>query len=207
MKVTLKSIFFNIYAKNLIIAAVLFIILCFAALKWLDDYTQHGDSVEIPDVKGLTVELAEPVFAGRNLVYQVIDSAFHKNFPPGGIIETIPSAGAKVKKGRTIFLRINSKDAQLTSIPDVEGSSQRQALAILHSLGFEKITVGLVPGQFRDLVVGIEIDGRKIQSGEKAPLDIPITLLVSSGLGEPDIIGIINDTVVNTEHGEGENWY
>lgn len=207
MKITAKSVLSNICVKNILLAVILLLTVCLATLKWLENYTQHGDSVEIPDVKGLTVENAMPVLAGRNITHQIIDSAFYKNLPPGGIIETIPSAGSKVKKGRTIFLRINSKNAQLTPLPDVEGSSQRQAAAILRSNGIENITVRMIPGQFRDLVVGLETDGRTIQAGEKISPDIPVTILVSSGLDEPNISEIINDTTVSTGYDESENWY
>ncbi|MDR1371980.1 MAG: PASTA domain-containing protein [Dysgonamonadaceae bacterium] len=207
MNTSFKSILSNIYVKNLLAAFAILCLLCFFTMKWIESYTRHGEYVEIPNVKGLTVEKAETVFANSNLTYQVIDSAFYKNLLPGGIIETIPSAGSKVKKGRTVFLRINSVDAQLTALPEVKDMSQRQAYAILRSLGFEKIETRFVPGQFRDLVTGLESRGQTVNPGEKVPLDIPLSLLVSSGSGEPDMTDIINDSTVNTEHGDGENWY
>jgi hypothetical protein len=206
----MKKILSNIYVKNLLAAVAILLLLFFIILKWLDAYTMHGESVEIPDVKGLTVEKAERVFAGMNLSCQVSDSAFYKEMPPGAIIETIPTVGSKVKKGRTVFLRINSVEIHLVPLPDVKDMSQRQALAVLRSFGFEKIKVRPVPGQFRDLVVGLENRGVEVKAGEKIPLDAPLELLVASGGGD-DIMDFINDTIANPVQSENdsdtENWY
>jgi len=206
MKFSFKTVFSNIYIKNLLAAIIIVIVLCFAVLKWLDSYTQHGESVEIPDVTKLTVEKAEPIFAAKNLLCQVIDSTFYDGWPSGAIIETVPAAGSKIKMGRTVFLRVNSLEIRLKSLPDVKDMSQRVARAKLRSLGFEKVGIRFVPG-FRDLAVGLESRGREMQAGEKVSLDTPLELLVGSGEGDFGLTEIINDTVVNTEHGEGENWY
>jgi beta-lactam-binding protein with PASTA domain len=203
----MKSFISNIYVKTLLIAAAVLIITCAATLKWLETYTRHGSSIEIPDISGLTVDSAAQRLAVHNITYQITDSAFQKDLPIGVIIETIPAAGSKVKEGCTIFLRINSDKVRLTSLPDVENSSQRQAETILRSNGIKNITVRIVPGQHRDLVTGLEIRGQAVQAGEKVPPDVQLTILVSSGLGEPDIDDIINDTIVNIEHDDGENWY
>lgn len=197
----------SITVKNLIAALAVIGIVCFVALRWLDFYTQHGESVEIPDVRGITISEAEPLFARMSLSCQVIDSTFNSSLPAGSIIETIPSAGSKVKKGRRVFFRVNSIEAQLTPLPNVNDISQREARAMLRSMGFENLSVRLVPGQFRDLAIGLEINGREMKAGEKVPLNTPIVLLVSSGNGEADIEAVLNDTLVNPEYNEGENWY
>lgn len=131
----------NIYVKNLLIAVLIFLVLVFAILSWLKVYTQHGEAVEVPDVKGLQLEKAEAFFTSKDLFFQVIDSTFSKSAIPGSILETVPPIGAKVKKGRTIYLKINSFTAQLITVPDVKDLSQRQAFGMSYIVGIHDTNV------------------------------------------------------------------
>ncbi|GHU64481.1 PASTA domain-containing protein [Bacteroidia bacterium] len=197
------SFFTNIFIRNLIAAIIILITLSIGVLKWLDTYTHHGESVEIPEVKGMQVEIAAPLFSGRELSYEINDSTFDKRVKPGSIIETNPPVGTKVKKGRKVYLTINSFMAQRITIPEVKDLSQRQASAILRSIGFEKVEIRRVPGAYQDLVVGIESRGRTVEAGERLTLETSLTLLVSSGTEE-----IINpeDSIVSDREPE-ESWF
>jgi beta-lactam-binding protein with PASTA domain len=197
------SFFTNIFIRNLIAAVLLLIILAIAALKWLEVYTHHGESVEVPEVKGMQVEIAGPLFTGRELFYEINDSTFDKRVNPGSIIETDPPVGTKVKKGRTIYLTTNSVMARRVAVPEVKDLSQRQAITILRSVGFESLNIKPVPGVYRNLVVGIESQGRRVESGERLTLETQLTLLVSSGSKET-----INpeDSIVSDREPE-ESWF
>ena len=175
------NFFKNIIVKNLILAIILLIVVVFGISWWLNVYTRHGESVEIPNVKALKLETAKPLFEAKNLSYQVIDSTYNKAVSPGTIIETIPPVGSKVKEGRTIYIRLNSYSAGMISIPDVRDVSQRQATAMLKALGFEKILIRWVEGPYRDLVIGLEYHGRALQIKDKVPAEAVLTLLVSTG--------------------------
>jgi beta-lactam-binding protein with PASTA domain len=196
--------FKNIYVKNLLAAVLVLVVLLIAVLAWLGIYTQHGEAVEVPDVKGLQVEKAEPFFASKELQYQIIDSVFSKGAIPGSIVETIPSVGSKVKKGRTIYLKINSFTAQLLTVPDVKDLSLRHALAMLKSIGFERVETKSVQGIYRDLVIGLESKGVPVAPGEKIPVSTPLSLLVSSGTGE---MIFTEDTSVILEGTPDESWF
>jgi beta-lactam-binding protein with PASTA domain len=198
---------FNFFKKhilfaNLLLALFIVIMLVYILLLWLDAYTNHGEAVGVPDVKGLQVEDAAPFFQTNELYYTVIDSQFVKNAIPGTILETIPPIGTRVKKGRTIYLTINSFSAKLLTVPDVIDMSQRQALSMLKSLGFESIREELVPGAFRELVVGLEMRGKALNVGDKIPSDSPLTLLISSGAEE-----FISEEENELEIAEEESWF
>jgi beta-lactam-binding protein with PASTA domain len=195
----------NIYVKNLLIAVLVFLVLVFVILSWLKVYTQHGEGVEVPDVKGLQIEKAEAFFTSKELYFQIIDSTFSKGAIPGSILETVPPIGSKVKKGRTIYLKINSFTAQLIAVPDVKDLSQRQALAMLQSIGFERVAIKLVPGAYRDLALGLESRGMPVEPGSKFSLDTPLSILVSSGTGNPEMQG--EDTSVILERTPDESWF
>jgi len=195
----LEKLFKNIIVKNLVLVILLVIVLVFGISWWLNVYTQHGKSVEIPNVKNLKLELAKPLFEANNLYYQVIDSTYNKMVSPGTIIETIPPVGSKVKKGRTIYIRLNSYSAGMISVPDVRDVSQRQATAMLKALGFEKINTRWVDGQYQDLVMGLEYRGRMLQIKDKVPADAVLTLLVSLGSNTDEPMDSLSNTSVQDE--------
>jgi beta-lactam-binding protein with PASTA domain len=176
-----RSFLKNIYIRNLLGLILVIVVLISLLFFWLSAYTQHGKSVEVPDVKGLSIDNAKPFFDSKNLTYSVVDSVFVKNGTPGTIAETTPPIGSIVKNGRTIYLKIISFLPPLITIPDVKDSSQRQSLAMLHSLGFENVEIKMVPGVYRDLVMGLESKGSSIEAGQRVPASTPLSILVSSG--------------------------
>jgi len=189
----LEKLFKNIIFKNLVVLILLVIVLVSIISWWLNAYTHHGESVEIPNVKSLKLEAAKPLFDANDLSYQVIDSTYNKMVSPGTIIETIPPVGSMVKRGRTVYIRLNSYSAGMISIPDLRDVSQRQATAMLKALGFEKINTRWVDGQFRDLVKGLEYRGRMLQINDKVPADAVLTLLVSLGGNTDEPMDTLNN--------------
>ena len=171
----------NIYIRNLLGLIFASGLLLYVVLIGLNRYTQHGKTVEVPEVKGLSVKQAGPFFAKKKLYFAVVDSVFIKNAIPETIAETTPPVGSKVKKGRTIYVKIVAYLPQLIAIPDVKDSSQRQSMAMLKSLGFENIEIKTVPGIYRELVMGIESKGKPLEAGRRVPANTPLSLLVSSG--------------------------
>ena len=110
--------------------------LIYGTLLWLDSYTRHNQAVVVPDVKRMTVDEAEPSLAERGLRYNIIDSVFSKDVPPGAIVEVVPAPGSKVKQGRILFVTINANTSLMAVLPEVADLSFRQAYALLRSLGF-----------------------------------------------------------------------
>ena len=191
-----RTVFSNIYVRNILGLILVSVLLVSAVLIWLGHYTQHGKAVEVPDVKGISVELAEPFFTRMNLHFLVVDSVFNKNATPGSITETTPPVGSKVKEGRTIYLKVNSYLPPFITIPEVKDTSQRQSYAMLRSLGFESINMKMVPGVYRNLVVGLESRGIALEAGQRVPANTPLSLLVSSGSGDDFLTEIPQDSVV-----------
>ena len=81
-------------------------------------------------------------------------------------------------------MKINAFQPNLITIPDVKNTSHRQALAMLQSLGFEEISEKKVKGQYMDLVMGLESNGKSLKPGQRIPANTPLELLVSSGSEE-----------------------
>jgi beta-lactam-binding protein with PASTA domain len=205
----------NFFKKHLIIAnfllavAIVCVLMC-ALMVGLNACTHHGKEVTIPDVRGFHLEEAATYIKIRTLKYEVTESLFVKGTEPGTILETVPSIGSSVKEGRTIYLKVSSYIAKLFTVPDVMDMSQRQAVSLLSSTGFENVTIKSVPGKYRDLVVGLESKGRTLTVGDKIQASTRLTLLVCSGTGQ-EYINLDSETEAPIEEAtreeSGEDWF
>jgi transmembrane PASTA-domain-containing protein len=195
---------------NLIAMMVVVILLLFGVLKWLDVYTRHGEAVVVPDVKGMTVGEAEMLLRNHGLVCVVSDSNYVKNKPAGSILELNPSAGQKVKEGRTIYLTINTLDTPLRLVPDVaDNSSVRQAQAKILAAGFKLSESELISGE-KDWVYGVKYKGRQLNMGDKVPVGATLTLLVGDGetlVQDSDSLGIVEDAAGTTDVSTDDSWF
>jgi len=195
---------------NLIAMMAVVILLLFGVLKWLDVYTRHGEAVVVPDVKGMTVGEAEMLLRNHGLVCVVSDSNYVKNKPAGSILELNPSAGQKVKEGRTIYLTINTLDTPLRLVPDVaDNSSVRQAQAKILAAGFKLSESELISGE-KDWVYGVKYKGRQLNMGDKVPVGATLTLLVGDGetlVQDSDSLGIVEDAAGTTDVSTDDSWF
>ena len=157
---------------------------CFTAyivLKSIDTYTNHNQAVHVPDVRKLQIEEAVPFLEKSLLRYEIIDSIFSEDVPPGAIVELMPEANSKVKKNRVIYITVNAKTEKTAPIPEIEDISYRQAYALLKALGFIDLEKKYVTGEFLDLAIGVEYNGQLVSSGTRVPLTAELTLLISDG--------------------------
>jgi hypothetical protein len=195
---------------NLIAMMAVVILLLFGVLKWLDVYTRHGEAVVVPDVKGMTVGEAEMLLRNHGLVCVVSDSNYVKNKPAGSILELNPSAGQKVKEGRTIYLTINTLDVPLRLVPDVaDNSSVRQAQAKILAAGFKLSENELISGE-KDWVYGVKYKGHQLNMGDKVPVGATLTLLVGDGetqVQDSDSLEIVEDAAGTTDVSTDDSWF
>ena len=128
---------------------------------------------------------AEKMFRNQSLNFVVSDSTYVEDLPAGSIVDYTPSAGQKVKEGRTIYLTINTLDIPLQVIPDVaDNSSVRQAEARLLASGFKLDEVQYVPGE-QDWVYGVkyhDANGDVQAYTKRAYLSIPLRQYAVEGV-------------------------
>lgn len=166
---------------NIIAMILVVIVVIFGALKWLDSYTRHGDAIEVPNVKNINVDEAEVMLNNRELSLVVIDSTYKKDLPAGTVLEQNPVPGSKIKKGRAIYVTINSDRVPLVAIPDiVDNSSLRQAEAKLKAMGFKLTEPQYISGE-KDWVYGLSYRGRQLNTGDRVPREAILTLTAGNG--------------------------
>jgi beta-lactam-binding protein with PASTA domain len=166
---------------NIIGMVVAVFLLIFIVIEGLSLYTHHGDVVEVPDVKGLSLDEARLMLKNHGLDGVVVDSSYVKTMPAGCVLELLPAAGQTVKEGRVIYLTVNTGTAPLYVIPDVaDNSSARQARARMIAAGFKLTDDEHISGE-KDWVYGVKYNGRELRHGEKVPVGATLTLLVGNG--------------------------
>lgn len=100
----------------------------------LDAYFR-GDTLTTPDLRGLDLDQARHHLVGQ-LELEVARRTYDPKVPRDTIISQQPGPGIRVRKGKTLFLRI-SKGADLQQVPGVTGKDLRKASIALRNLGFQ----------------------------------------------------------------------
>lgn len=156
------------------------IIIVMVVLFMLNLFTRHGQEVAVPQVIGATLEEAKAQLKKASLSYEIIDSVYTDDVPPGCVVEVIPKPGEMVKPGRFLFLTINAWGAKQIPLPNLIDFSERQAVATLESCGFSQILVQYKMGQFDNLVESIlDSSGKSVVPGTRLPIDEIITVVVN----------------------------
>jgi hypothetical protein len=177
---------------SFLLAILISVGLVYGTLRWLDVYTLHNQGIIVPNVKGLPLDEAKLLIQRENLRYNVIDSVFLQTARPGSIVEVSPSIGSKVKQGRILYLTLNARAPRQVPVPTVKDMSYRQAYALLRSRGFESLEVEYVPGEYKDLAIGLEYRGRPLREGEQLPQEAHLVLKISNGMGAaPDSVAAV----------------
>lgn len=186
--------------KHILIIFAVSIVLLSSVSLFLDAYTRHGETKIVPDLKGLSVDVATTLLEGRGLCCEVVDSIYRRGAAMGCIVEQDPVAEAHVKSDRKIYLIINANSPQMIMVPDAVDMSLRQARAQLEGAGFHIDSVVYKPSEYRDLVLGVYYRNSRVNQGDKLPSESSLYLWVGSG----NETGVVEDAQDQEETGEGE---
>ena len=169
-------------------------------VQWsLKSYTRHGESITVPDLRGMSFEQVKSVLSDKNLEWQVMDSVFDMSKPPLSIVDQNPKAKSNVKQGRTIYITINATNAPATEIPDLIGrSSLKYAKMQLESYGLKVGEPVYHPDPHLNSVIGMLVNGKNVSRKMKVPKGTIVTLILGDGLGNsrisvPYLIGLRYD--------------
>ena len=176
------------FILNLLGSITLILLLLGFTYKWLDSYTDHGSSVTVPDLRGMTVKEVESFLKTKNLSFKISDSSvFLADKPHGTIVEQDPRADEKVKQGRTIYISITRSTAPLVKLPSLKDVSLRQAEAILEAYGLKAGEHIFKPDLAKNAVLGLMIKGKMIDEDDEIPKGSVIDLIIGDGLGNTQV--------------------
>ena len=188
-KNTLKIILINLLAMLAVLVAVPLIV-----LAWLDSYTLHGKTVDVPDVCGMQLEDAAETLNRSALDFEVVDYKYVKNAEEDEILEQRPLPASKVKAGRKIAIVMNSGKEPTKVIPDViDNCSLREAQARLRASGF-KLGENIVVAGEKDWVYSLLCNGDTLENGAYVPVGSTISIIIGGGDEVVDDEPIIDDS-------------
>lgn len=149
---------------------------------WLDFTTNHGQEITVPNLSKLSEEQVEEKLDNMNLDYVLLDSVdYKKDYPKHSVVEQDPLPGAKVKKDRKIYIKINSSGFTSVKIPDLIEKTFRQAAPTLKAMGLEVGTITYQPYLGKDMVLEMRMNGKKLRIGEKVLKSSKIDLVLGDG--------------------------
>jgi beta-lactam-binding protein with PASTA domain len=129
--------------------------------------TDHGDFVKVPDLKGKTLDSVAIELDELDLRYVVLDSGnYNPNYRIFSVLDQQPKFDSQVKKGRKIYLTINSSDFKMVEIPNVIRTTIRQAKKSLESLGFIIGEIEYVDDIGKDEVISFSFEGKDLSPGD-----------------------------------------
>jgi beta-lactam-binding protein with PASTA domain len=182
---------------NLLLIAGISVTLGFLFLKvYLPLYTNHGETVTVPDLSGLTYTEAITVLEASSLQYEVSpDSGYSTDHPALGILKQLPAAALLVKKDRKIFLTLNARNPPILKMPSLINMPLKNVQEILANIGLKRGDIIYVPDIGINVVLEQRFQGSTIQEGVEIPKGSKIDLVVGDGMGNqlfvvPNFVGM-----------------
>ena len=176
-----KGILGNWIVRNLLLAALLVVGLLLFAQVGLGLITRHNRTVTVPDFTNMTVAEAHEAARAGHVGVKVTDSVFVRRL--GGVVyRQQPKAGATVKKGRSIFLTINSIVPRKVVMPNLIGYSLNEARAELNNRGLSLGKLNYTQDIATNNVLRQTVRGRNVRAGDLvvSGSDVDLTLGLSS---------------------------
>lgn len=178
----IKFLSSKIFLKQLALAVVALIVLSFLLLQWLKVDTNHGEFIQVPELKGKTLDVAEINLKDNDLRLEIQDSAnYNPNYPKYSVIEQYPLAGAQVKEDRKIYVTVNPSGYRKVALPNIVRRTFRQAKPTLEALGFEVGNISYKDDIGKDEVLEMRFEGKSIKNGELLPITSKIDLVLGNG--------------------------
>ena len=173
-----SGVFFaQILASMAIVAAISYLF-----FHWITYTTHHGQEITVPDLSKLSAEQAEEKLVAIDLDYIILDTVdFRPDSPKLTIVEQEPKAGAKVKEGRKIYIKINASKYTMVSVPDLIEKTYRQAIPTLVAIGLLEGTITYKPYLGKDMVLELLLNGKKLKAGDKVLKSSKIDLVLGDG--------------------------
>ncbi|TYC16219.1 PASTA domain-containing protein [Bizionia gelidisalsuginis] len=174
----------KVFVKQLVLAVVVVIVLCFLVLKWLNISTNHGEFKSVPDLTGKSLGVAQIELEQETLTLEIQDSAnYNPDYPKYSVIEQEPKAGSQVKEDRKIYITLNPSGYRKIAVPDLRQRTFRQAKPTLEALGFKIGKTTYIDNIGKDMVLGLRFEGNPIAPGEQLSKTSTIDFVLGNGNG------------------------
>jgi beta-lactam-binding protein with PASTA domain len=181
---------------NIVAGIVLLLLLLLLFLGSLAILTQHGKTMKIPSVTGMSYSDAKKTLESAGFDVQIQDSMYNDTMRPLQVVKQFPEADNQVKVNRTIYLTINSSQAPIIQMPNLVSMTIRNAQVVLRQYGLKLGDTVYKPDFARNSVLDQLYHGSTIKPGTQIQQGSSITLVLGTGIGSgqgfivPDLSGL-----------------
>lgn len=154
-------------------------------------YTRYDVAVTVPDVREQSLDEARAAVSRAGLVSETIQLR-KPNMPRDVVIDQSPGPLARVKPGRRVWLTVNSNDTTTVLVPNLEALPVREAqnTLMINDLIVADVLPDSIPSAHANTITR-----QDPEAGSQVPPRTPVTLWVSTGLGDnfvevPDVVGM-----------------
>ncbi len=144
-------------------------------------YVSTGKAEKVAQMDDLVnedVEAAQIILNNLEMDLDIeIEEIFDAKIKEGYVVRTTPAKGEQLVSGQTVILYV-SKGKDMKVIPDVLGKDKMDAASILAQAGLVNYKAEPVESnQAADTVVGLKVDGKTVNLGDKVDADAVVTIL------------------------------
>lgn len=154
---------------------------------YLPGTTNHGESITVPNLEGITMNELEEFLVKRGLRYEVSDSAYSDKHPPLTILKQYPKAGSKVKENRKVFISVNRVNPPTVPMPNLIDGPLKNAQVVLKSNELKIGEISFKPDLAFNAVLEQKYNGKPITAGTKIHKGSVIDLVVGNGYGNRNL--------------------
>lgn len=167
----------KLYPYRYFIYSALLLLFVLGTVLGLYSWYMSVPIIEVPDLTGLSEEEVEERLKDYQLDFVISGDQPHSEIPLGSVVSHFPRAGTSIRATRDVRL-ILSSGPMWTEVPDLFGSTLREAEIIIGAAGLE---IGEKEFEFSEEFEANTIIGQKPEAGEEIVADEKIDLRVSQG--------------------------
>lgn len=163
-------------------------------------YTRHGESLQVHDYVGMSVDDAIRKARSRNFLVVVTDSIFMLDKAPNVVIDQTPRPLSRVKERRRIYLTVTKATPDMVTLPDMVGSYNYDQYA--RKLAWVNVRSKITERQFdakqeENTILHFFYNGQKytetdVRNGLKVPMGTTLEFVVTERLtgmvAVPDLV-------------------
>ncbi len=172
----------GIHLGIMLVAGLVLILVFF--YYFLPTYTNHGETITVPDLGGLPYQELDEYLSQRELRFEIEqDSGYSSDLPPLTVLKQYPIAGSKVKANRKLFINLNKTTPRKVLMPNLIDASVKSAQMVLESYGLELGNIEYKPDLAQNAVLKQRWKGKLIEPGDSIYQGSMVDLIVGDGLG------------------------
>lgn len=147
-------------------------------------YVRQGKNKELIDVTSMDVKSAMIMLRTSGFKATVTDTIYTSVIAPNTVLDQHPKPGSKVKKKRTVRLKI-SQSEKLVKVPYLIGQSERSAELLLKKAG---LNIGAISKDYSMMYPEGVIIEQIPDSAQTLPKGYSIRIIISQGRSPNDIL-------------------